>query len=212
MWPGFGRKHPKTGPGIVTNTTQTARSRSTGWENPATTQGGLTAPVCTVHPDRPEIIGGWAGRSVSAGAALAVSVTVQTVGVHTGHEYGYRFLRGGQVTTVERVAFQVGDARTVIRGWHPCSGVLVAVVVVTAGAGSAASAASSGQSEMMSLRVSASAVSTLSSHRTLTLIHAAAYQQRCDASGGSQVVGSCAPFERFDPADTPTRNAGNQDR
>ena len=42
---------------------------------------------------RPDIIGGWTGRPVSAGAALAVSVTVQAVGIHTDHENGYGFLR-----------------------------------------------------------------------------------------------------------------------
>ena len=73
------------------------------------------APTITGRRDSPDIIGGCAGRPVSAGAALAVSVTVQAVRIHTDHENGYGFLRGGQVTTVERVAFHVGDTRTVIR-------------------------------------------------------------------------------------------------
>ena len=73
------------------------------------------APTITGRRDSPDIIGGWAGRPVSAGAALAVSVTVQAVRIHTDHEHGYGFLRGGQVTTVERVAFHTGDTRTVIR-------------------------------------------------------------------------------------------------
>ena len=37
-----------------------------------------------------DIMGGWAGRPVSAGAALAVSVTVQAIGVHADHENGLR--------------------------------------------------------------------------------------------------------------------------